>query len=136
MRPELCVGALVVDAGRLLLVERARPPGVGLWSVPGGRVERGERMVDALRREVLEETGLRVDVGALVGWVERISDDFHFVIADFFATVRGSTVLRAGDDASNAEWIAFDALSGYELVPGLAEFLQEHNVANQADPTV
>ena len=67
-----CVGALVHDdAARLLLVQRANAPGRGQWSVPGGKVERGESDVDAVRREVLEETGLHVRVGLRVGTVQR-----------------------------------------------------------------
>lgn len=133
-RPELCVGAVVLEAGQLLLVRRGRPPGVGLWSLPGGRVERGESMQSALRRELLEEAGIGVDVGALIGWVERISDDHHFVIFDFAATVSGSNHLRAGDDASDAAWVALDALPSWDLVPGLLDFLRDHQITTVAEP--
>ena len=129
MRPELCVGAVVVHEGHLLLVQRGRPPGVGLWSVPGGRVEPGETMAAAVVREIHEETGLRVEVGPLIGWVERISPEHHFVIFDFAATVIGETLLVAGDDAAAADWVALETLHTYELVPGLAEFLRDHTIA-------
>ena len=67
-RPVVAVGAVIIRDDHLLLVERARPPGEGLWAVPGGQVKLGEDMAAAVRREVLEETGLRVEVGDVV-WV-------------------------------------------------------------------
>jgi 8-oxo-dGTP diphosphatase len=126
--PELCVGAVVIDAERLLLVKRGNPPGAGLWAVPGGRVERGETMEAAVAREVAEETGLGVMVGPFLGWVERISDSHHFVIGDFRAECLGNTDLRAGDDAADAAWVPLGALSEWDLVPGLLDFLIEHGV--------
>ena len=133
-RPELCVGAVVADAdGRLLLIERGRGPAIGQWSVPGGRVEPGETMTDAVVREVAEETGLAVVCGALVGWVERISDQYHFVIMDFRAEVdpaRSPPGTRpiAGDDASDVAWVSPDQLDRYPLVAGLEDFLRSHGV--------
>ena len=65
-----CVGAVITDAtGRLLLIKRGHAPGAGLWSLPGGRIERGETDAEALVREILEETGLRIEPGALIGVV-------------------------------------------------------------------
>ena len=141
-RPELCVGAVVVCAGSLLLVRRGQPPGVGLWSIPGGRVERGETMGQAVERETFEETGVKVQTGRLVGWVERIVDhdtdsDYHFVIFDFEATVApsrlsapcdGPPTLVSGDDASEAAWVPLHSVFARQLVPGLAQFLTEHGV--------
>jgi 8-oxo-dGTP diphosphatase len=126
--PELCVGAVVIDAGRLLLVQRGNPPGVGLWAVPGGRVERGESMTEAIAREVAEETGLAVTVGGVIGWVERISESHHFVIVDFWAACKGSTNLQAGDDAADAAWVRVDEVTDWDLVPGLLDFLVDHGV--------
>src|SRR5215203_458249 len=97
MQPRIAVGAIVLDAqGRVLLVERGKPPGVGLWTVPGGRLERGETLVQAVAREVREETGLSVEVGTLACVVERMGDSFHFVILDYMARLIGGT-LTAGD---------------------------------------
>src|SRR3954452_5841495 len=106
-----CVGAIVRDQqGRLLLVKRANPPGRGLWSIPGGRVEPGETARAAVAREVLEETGLHVVVTEVAGVVERDAPDGSvYVIEDFFAEVdgaRGPMRLRAGDDAAAAEWFS------------------------------
>nr|MBA3540482.1 NUDIX hydrolase [Deltaproteobacteria bacterium] len=96
--PTVAVGAFVFDdAGRVLLVERGRPPGVGLWTVPGGKLEPGETLAAAVAREVLEETGLVVEVGPLVEVVERISDGYHYVILDYLARVIGGQLLAADD---------------------------------------
>lgn len=128
-RPELCVGAIVVSADdHLLLVQRANPPGRGLWSLPGGRVERGESLYDALVREVHEETGLDVVCGPLVGWVEHIETARHFVIMDFTATVIGDDEPTAGDDAASAQWVPLEDVSVLPLVDGLLDFLADHDV--------
>jgi 8-oxo-dGTP diphosphatase len=123
-RPEVAVGAVIVEDGALLLVRRARPPAVGQWSVPGGRVERGERLEDAVSREVREETGLVVTVGELAGWVDWIDGEHHFVILDFFARRTGPRLpLRPGDDVDGAEWVPVADLAAWDLVDGLANFL-------------
>jgi 8-oxo-dGTP diphosphatase len=126
--PELCVGAVAVHDGRLLLVRRGRPPGAGRWSVPGGRVERGELLAEAVTRELREETGLDGVCGALVGWVERFSGDRHFVILDFEVTVLDDRTPVAGDDAAEARWVPLADVADHDLVEGLAEFLHDHGV--------
>ncbi len=126
-RPEICVGGIARQGDALLLIERGRGAAVGEWSIPGGRVEFGESLAEAARREVAEETGLDVNVGHVVGWVERVSPDYHFVIVDFAVTVVGGT-LRAGDDAADVRWVGIDDLASVKLVDGLLAFLHEHGV--------
>jgi 8-oxo-dGTP diphosphatase len=126
--PELCVGALAVHDGRLLLVRRGRPPAAGQWSVPGGRVERGELLAEAVARELREETGLEGLCGPLVGWVERFPPGRHFVILDFEVTVLADGPLRAGDDADEVAWVPLADVAEQDLVEGLAEFLHEHGI--------
>jgi ADP-ribose pyrophosphatase YjhB (NUDIX family) len=122
----VAVGAIVVSDNALLLVQRAKPPGLGQWSVPGGIVEAGEAVRAALAREVLEETGIVVDVGEFAGWVERIHDEFHFVILDFFAAPRDEQPqLVAGDDAAEARWVPVAEVHRMDLVDGLLDFLRE-----------
>ena len=117
--PEVAVGAIVFNRdGHVLLVQRGRPPGEGLWTVPGGRVERGETLAQAVSREVREETGLDVEVGALACVVERMGDDFHYVILDYVARVIGGT-LRAGDDARDARFVDEAALGALPCTEGL-----------------
>src|SRR5205823_10938256 len=100
-----CVGAVVFDdAGRLLLVRRAREPGRGRWSVPGGRVETGETDAQAVIREVAEETGLVVEIVQLLGNVQRQAPGAAvFDIYDYRCRVTGGA-LQAGDDADDARW--------------------------------
>jgi mutator protein MutT len=127
-RPEVCVGAIVVADEQLLLVRRGRGPGAGEWSVPGGRVEAGETLAEAVVRELAEETGLEGVCGELVGWVERISTDHHFVILDFAVTVLEPGEPSAGDDAAEVAWVPLGDVAERRLVEGLAEFLHQHGV--------
>ena len=127
-RAEVCVGAVVVVDDELLLIRRGHGPGAGEWSVPGGRVEPGETLAEAVVREVAEETGLEAVCGSLLGYVERIHDDRHFVILDFDATVLQGDQPRAGDDAVEARWVPLGDVAELRLVEGLAEFLHEHGV--------
>lgn len=120
--PQVAVGVVVVDQGRLLLVQRGREPASGLWTLPGGRVEHGEYLVDAARREVLEETGLEVEVGDLLGLFEVVGDT-HYVILDFIATAR-STEIHAASDASDARWVPLAEVPGLQCTPRLVETLR------------
>lgn len=119
-----CAGAIVVDwQGRLLLVRRGRPPGEGLWSVPGGKCELGESPRDACVREALEETGLDLRPVRYAGRVERpLPSGDVFVIHDFVCDVVGGA-LRAGDDAADARWVSAGELAPAELTAGLLEAL-------------
>lgn len=127
VRPEVCVGAIAIDQDRILLVRRGRGAAQGMWAVPGGRVETGESMISAVAREVFEETGIEVAVERFIGWVERISDDYHFVIHDFLVTVLDDLPSPVpGDDAAEALWVPLEEVTDYALVEGLADFLAEH----------
>src|SRR5690606_20497788 len=95
---------------------------------PGGRVEPGELLAEAVVREVREETGIECVCGELVGWVERFDDDHHFVILDFEATVLTDDEPVAGDDAAEARWVPLSELLELRLVEGLAEFLHDNGV--------
>lgn len=128
MRPEVCVGAIAVHDGRLLLIRRGHGPAAGEWSLPGGRVEPGETLAEAVVRELVEETGVEGVCERLVGWVERIGADYHFVILDFAVTVLDPGALHAGSDAAEAEWVALDDVPHRRLVEGLAEFLHENGI--------
>lgn len=126
-RPQLAVGAVCIHDGALLLVRRGQPPEAGRWSLPGGRLEWGERVTQAVVREVREETGLEARCGELVGWAERMGAEHHFVILDFVVTVTPGPI-RAGGDAIEVAWVSLARLSTVELVTGLAGFLADHGV--------
>lgn len=128
MRPEVCVGAVVVEDDSLLLIRRGRGPAAGEWSVPGGRVEPGETLAEAVLRELQEETGVEGVCGPLLGWVERITDEHHHVILDFTVTLLDSQDPVPGDDALEAAWVPLDQVAELQLVEGLAEFLHEHDI--------
>jgi 8-oxo-dGTP diphosphatase len=127
-RPEVCVGAVAVAGDRLLLVRRGREPGLGLWSVPGGRVEAGESLADAVVRELAEETGVVGTCGALLGVAERLDHDHHFVILDYLVVVDEAVPPAPGTDADEAAWVPLAEVRELALVPGLAEFLVEAGV--------
>lgn len=125
-----CVGAVIHDEnGRLLLVRRATEPGRGRWSLPGGRVEPGESDGAALRRELVEEVGLEVQVGELVGSVRRAAPGGGtFEIFDYRCAVAGRTALRPGDDADDARWVCAAEYGTLPLVGGLTETLAAWSV--------
>jgi len=128
-RPEISVGAVVVRDDCLLVIRRGHGPGAGEWSVPGGRVEAGETLHEAVVREMWEETGLEVVVERFLGWVERLGDDHHFVILDFVVGLLDAEATAvAGDDAAEAAWVPLHELSEIRLVAGLHEFLTDHGV--------
>ena len=129
-RPQICVGAIAVDAGALLMIRRGHGPGAGEWSIPGGRVEWGETLAEAVVRELGEETGVEAVCDRLVGWVERIAADYHFVILDFAVTVLDPGLVRAGSDAAEVEWVPIEDVPHRHLVEGLAEFLHEHGIVS------
>jgi 8-oxo-dGTP diphosphatase len=128
----VAVGGVACRDDELLLVRRGRAPAVGRWSLPGGRVEFGEDLREALVREMVEETRLEVVVEEFLGWVERIGDDpepYHFVVLDFCVHVFDPDAEPvAGDDASEVRWVAFDELGELPLTEGLLEFLVDVRV--------
>jgi 8-oxo-dGTP diphosphatase len=127
-RPEVCVGAIAVDADRILLVRRGHGAAAGEWSVPGGRVEAGETLAEAVVRELREETGVEGVCNDLIGWVERINEDSHYVILDFRVDVLEPGEPVAGDDAAEALWVPLHEVADLLLVEGLAEFLHENGI--------
>ncbi|MBI5505262.1 MAG: NUDIX hydrolase [Deltaproteobacteria bacterium] len=119
-RPRVAVGVVVVHEGRVLLVERAKPPSLAQWAVPGGSVELGETLAQAAEREVLEETGVVVRAGRVVHVFDGITRDdagqvrFHYVIVDLAAEYVSGQV-SAADDVSGAGWFARDEIERLRL---------------------
>ena len=127
-RPVLAVSAVAVQDDDLLLVRRGREPNRGLWALPGGRVEHGEALAEAVTRELLEETGLEGLCGPLLGRVERIADDGHHVILAFEVTVMSMDQPVAGDDAAEVAWVPLHEVAERPLVDGVAELLHDHGI--------
>jgi len=132
-RPIVGVGVLIKEDGRYLLVKRAAEPDAGLWSIPGGLIEVGEKAADAAAREALEETGLSVEIMNMLDVVDKIVRDddgnvrYHFIIIDFHARPL-SGEMRPMDDALDAAWAASEDFTKYELTPTLVELLKRMGI--------
>jgi len=128
-KPMVGVGVLIQDDDRVLLIKRAAEPDAGLWSIPGGMVELGERAVEAAKREALEETGLEVEIVEVLGVVDKIVEGdgnrikFHFVIVDYLANPVGGS-LEASSDALDARWVKPADFRDYEISPTLVVLLK------------
>lgn len=138
--PLVGVAAAVFDAtGRVLLVQRGRPPRAGSWGLPGGLLEVGEALVAGVQREVREECGVEIAVGAVAGVFEPITRDaagrveYHYVVVDFWARwVSGEA--QAQDDAAAVAWVALDALDAYDLLPDSRRVVEQaHGMWADAD---
>ena len=132
--PIIGVGAVVVRDGRLLVVQRGKPPAQGLWAVPGGRLEHGELIADAVVRELAEETGLRGRAVGLCGIAERVGDGTHVVIHDWWVEVDGQDDAVAGDDAAAVAFATRSELGALPLAPRFEEALREWGVWDLLDP--
>ena len=121
-KPQVAVGAIVIYEERLLMVRRGRDPGRGLWSLPGGRLENGEYLHQALVREVKEETGLDVAPGPLVGIFEVLGDP-HYVILDFAASPTDEATPVAHGDTDEVRWVPLEDVHSLECTPRFVETL-------------
>ena len=119
-RPIIGVGAIVLRDADVLLIRRAKPPREGQWSIPGGAVELGETLRDALVREVKEEAGIEIDIIGFVDTIDAITRDedgrirYHYTLIDMAARWR-SGELAPGGDATAARWVPLDRLGEYDL---------------------
>jgi len=127
--PRVGVGAVVLDAGRVLLVRRGKPPLAGKWSLPGGMLELGETTAEAARREVAEECGLQIRVGEVAGILDRVVRDvegrirYHWVLVDYVAFVE-SGELCAASDADEAQWVEVDEVARLDTTDGLLDMIR------------
>ncbi|HTV00901.1 MAG TPA: NUDIX hydrolase [Luteitalea sp.] len=129
-RPIVGVGGVIVDGDRTVLIKRKYEPLAGRWSIPGGTLEVGEPLEEGVARELLEETGLKVQVGPVIEVFDRILRDetgrvkYHFVLVDYLCRSTGGA-LQAGDDVSEAEWVPFDGLVPFDLTDKATEVLRK-----------
>jgi 8-oxo-dGTP diphosphatase len=138
-RPVLGAAAVILnDDGKVVLIRRGQAPDAGEWSIPGGGVELGESVAEALRREVREETGLEIAVGEFLEVYERVERDadgvrFHFVVLDYRATVTGGA-LRAGTDAAEVVFADPDDLDRYALADSVRRVISSATRSRPAGP--
>ena len=127
--PLVGVGAIIIERDRVVLVKRGHPPLAGEWSIPGGVLEMGETLRQAAVREALEETGLNVETGELLGVFDRILPDadkrtrYHYVLIDFLCR-RTAGDLQAAGDAAEARWFTRVEVSKLSLAEDTAEVIQ------------
>ncbi len=128
-RPMVGVGAVIFRGTSVLLVRRGREPARGKWSVPGGLVEVGEKLHEAVSREVLEEVGLHVHVKSLVAVLDRIIPDshsiieYHYILLDFLCECKDESPPVPATDALECTFVELDALPQYTLTTGTAEII-------------
>jgi 8-oxo-dGTP diphosphatase len=131
-RPLVGTGALILQEGNLLLIRRGAEPGLGRWSVPGGLVELGESVKDAMMREVREEVGLDVEASRLMDVFDSIMLDrngrvqFHFVVVDFLARIVGGN-LRPASDILESRWVPLGEVEKYDLTDSFRAFFEKHS---------
>jgi 8-oxo-dGTP diphosphatase len=122
-RPVIGIGAIMLEGDRVLMAQRGKQPLMGYWSLPGGAVETGESLAIAVRREVLEETGLEVRPAGVLEIFERIMRDeagaveYHFVLIDYVCKIEGGA-LCAGDDVCRVEWVRRRDLPALQITEG------------------
>ena len=119
-RPIVGVGVVILDADKILLIKRGKPPRAGTWSLPGGAQESGETLKEAAIREIYEETNLKVEIIGLIDIVDSIRRDkkgdteYHYTLIDFAARVTGGA-LRAGDDAIDSHWFTLQEIKELDI---------------------
>ena len=131
--PIVGVGAVIINNGRILLEKRKNEPGKGKWSIPGGVVEVGEELQQALEREVKEETGLNTTSCSLIDVVDSISLDdkgvvkFHFVIVDYLVKTEEG-VPEAASDADELRWVPISEVQTFNLTESFRLFFGNNRV--------
>ncbi|MEM2974996.1 MAG: NUDIX hydrolase [Candidatus Bathyarchaeia archaeon] len=130
-QPVVGVGAVLVHNGKILLIKRGTEPGRGKWSIPGGVVELGEKVVDTVVREVKEECNLEVEVDRLIDVVDDCTRDekgrlkYHFVILDFLVRLKGGT-LKSNSELLDAQWVSLDEVEKYDLTKTFRAFFERN----------
>ncbi len=128
--PIVGVAGVAIKERKILLIKRLGEPGKNLWSLPGGVVELGERITDALKREIKEETGLDCDVGDLVNIAEVIIRDtegrvmYHYIILDYLINVSSEEV-KPSSDVSDAGWFSYEEAKRLKLTPPTANLIEK-----------
>jgi len=132
-QPVVGIGTVIIKDGKIVLIKRGNEPAKGKWSIPGGLVELGETITDAVIRETREETLLTVDNPRLVDVVDQVEWDaerkirYHYVIVDYLVHVVGGSI-NAATDAEELCWVPFDEVEKYDLTASFRRFFQNNRV--------
>ena len=138
-RPYVGVGGVVVDAGKVLIVKRKYEPLAGQWSIPGGGVELGETLEACVAREILEETGLEIEVGPVIEVLDRIMRDeggsvrYHFVLVDYLCWPTGGE-LRAGSDVADVRFVDPSELEPFQLASITTDVIHRALALDRSSP--
>lgn len=138
--PRVGVGAVVLHAGRVLLVKRGGQPSAGKWSLPGGLVDLGETTAGAVCREVAEECGIGIRLEGVAGVVDRVVRDeagrvrYHYVLVDYLASPE-SEVLTPGTDAADARWVPLEEVERLDITDGLVEMIRRAAALREVSTT-
>jgi 8-oxo-dGTP diphosphatase len=130
-QPIVGIGVVIVSEGKIVLAQRANEPGKGKWSIPGGLVELGENIETTVIREAKEETCLDVEKPQLIDVVDTVTFDdegkikYHYVIVDYFVSVKGGQ-LKAASDAVDLRWVPFDEVEKYTLTTSFRDFFRQN----------
>ncbi len=121
--PQLCAGSIVYNDDKVLLIKRGTQPDRGLWSLPGGRVRMGEPIRHAALRELKEETNLEGQFEEMIGWVDLLIAEQHYVIVNLRCSVSTASSLKAGDDATEARFFKLEELHELDMNDKTRDFL-------------
>jgi len=130
-QPVVGVGAVIIKEGKIVLIKRGNEPSKGKWSIPGGHVELGENLKEAVIRETKEETCLDVDNPILMDVVENVDLDeqfkikYHYVIVDYLVHVKGGNI-EAASDAAELRWVPFCEVDSYNLTASFRLFFRDN----------
>ena len=130
-QPIVGIGVVIVHEGKIVLIKRSNEPARGKWTIPGGLVDLGEPIENAVIREAIEETCLEVDNPRLIDVVGQIEQDqdgkikYHYVIIDYLVHVNGGTI-SAASDAAELRWVPFNEVEGYDLTASFRLFFRNN----------
>lgn len=130
-QPVVGIGAVIINEGKIVIIKRGNEPSKGKWSIPGGHVELGEKLKEAVIRETKEETCLDVDNPILLDVVENVDWDeqrkikYHYVIVDYLVHVKGGNI-EAASDAAELRWVPFGEVEAYNLTASFRLFFRDN----------
>jgi 8-oxo-dGTP diphosphatase len=130
-QPVVGIGAVIINQGKIALIKRGNEPSKGKWTIPGGLVELGESLDQAVIRETKEETCLDIENPCLIDVVDNVDLDeqgkvkYHYVIIDYLVHVKGGTI-KAASDAAELRWVPFDEVEDYNLTASFRLFFRQN----------